>query len=80
MIQQTIFPFKIATTKEVLTARGGLALFAEYNHGIGLPEVGALSKRIGGQALTRIWEQQGICSVGICKQHGIDAAGRWQEF
>lgn len=39
MIQQTIFPFKIATTKEVLTARGGLALFAEYNHGIGLREL-----------------------------------------
>lgn len=39
MIQQTIFPFKIATTKEVLTARSGLALFAEYNHGIGLREL-----------------------------------------
>jgi len=39
MIQQTIFPFKIAMTKEVLTARGGLALFAEYNHGIGLREL-----------------------------------------
>ena len=39
MIQQTIFPFKIATTKEVLTARGGLALIAEYNHGIGLREL-----------------------------------------
>jgi hypothetical protein len=39
MIQQTIFPFKITTTKEVLTARSGLALFAEYNHGIGLREL-----------------------------------------
>jgi len=39
MIQQTIFPFKITTTKEVLTARSGLALFAEYNHGMGLREL-----------------------------------------
>jgi hypothetical protein len=39
MIQQTIFPFKIETTKERLTARGGLALMAEFNHGIGLREL-----------------------------------------
>ncbi|HXX35258.1 MAG TPA: IS1380 family transposase [Thermodesulfobacteriota bacterium] len=36
MIQQTVFPFKIETTKERLTAHGGLALMAEFNHGIGL--------------------------------------------
>jgi hypothetical protein len=36
MIQQTIFSFKIETTKERLTAHGGLALMAEFNHGIGL--------------------------------------------
>jgi len=35
MIQQTVFPFKIGTTKERLTAHGGLALIAEFNHGIG---------------------------------------------
>lgn len=39
MAQQTIFPFKMSTTKEVLTARSGLALFAEYNHGIGLRDL-----------------------------------------
>jgi hypothetical protein len=39
MIQQTIFPFKIATTRERLTAHGGLALMAEFNHGIGLREL-----------------------------------------
>ena len=39
MIQETIFPFKLGLTKEVLTARSGLALFAEYNHGIGLREL-----------------------------------------
>jgi len=39
MIQQTIFPFKIETTKEKLTALGGLALMAEFNHGIGLREL-----------------------------------------
>ena len=39
MIQQTIFRFKIKTTKERLTAYGGLALMAEFNHGIGLREL-----------------------------------------
>ena len=39
MIQQTIFPFKIKTTQERLTAHGGLALMAEFNHGIGLREL-----------------------------------------
>jgi hypothetical protein len=39
MIQQTIFPFKIETTKERLTAHGGLGLMAEFNHGIGLREL-----------------------------------------
>ena len=39
MIQQTVFSFKIETTKERLTARGGLALMAEFNHGIGLREL-----------------------------------------
>lgn len=39
MIQQTIFPFKMEATKERLTAHGGLALMAEFNHGIGLREL-----------------------------------------
>jgi hypothetical protein len=39
MIQQTIFPFKLEITSEKLTARGGLALMAEFNHGIGLREL-----------------------------------------
>ncbi len=39
MIQQSIFPFKLARTAEELTARSGLALFAEYNHGAGLREL-----------------------------------------
>ena len=39
MIQQTIFPFTIEPTKERLTAHGGLALMAEFNHGIGLREL-----------------------------------------
>jgi len=39
MIQQTIFPFKIGITREKLTARSGLALMAEFNHGIGLREL-----------------------------------------
>jgi len=39
MIEQSIFSFKIETTKERLTAHGGLALMAEFNHGIGLREL-----------------------------------------
>ena len=39
MIQQTIFPFKLKMTKEELTAYGGLALMAEFNHGIVLREL-----------------------------------------
>jgi len=36
MIRQTVLGFKIERTDEELTAHGGLALMAEYNHGIGL--------------------------------------------
>ena len=36
MIQQSLLAFKIETTEERLTAHGGLALMAEFNHGIGL--------------------------------------------
>ena len=39
MVQQTVFPFKIEMAKERLTAHGGLALMAEFNHGIGLREL-----------------------------------------
>jgi hypothetical protein len=38
-IPQTVFPFKIGTTKENLTAHGGLAMMAEFNEGIGLREL-----------------------------------------
>jgi len=36
MIRQTVLGFKIESTEEELTAHGGLALMAEYNHGLGL--------------------------------------------
>lgn len=36
MIRQSVFGFKIEKTGETLTAHGGLALLAEYNHGMGL--------------------------------------------
>jgi hypothetical protein len=48
MIQQTIFPFKIETTKERLTAHGGLAFMAEFNHGIGLRELTDQYVPVGG--------------------------------
>ena len=53
MIQQTIFPFKIETTKERLTAHGGLALMAEFNHGVGLRE-------LDGSVSSSPWEQSGF--------------------
>jgi hypothetical protein len=36
MIRQTVLPFKLERTDDALTAHGGLALLAEYNHGLGL--------------------------------------------
>jgi Transposase DDE domain group 1 len=39
MIRQTVFGFKIERTQEQLTAHGGLALLAEYNHGMGLRQL-----------------------------------------
>jgi hypothetical protein len=39
MIRQTVWEFKIERTKEELTAHGGLALLAEYNHGLGLRQL-----------------------------------------
>jgi hypothetical protein len=39
MIRQTVFGFKIEKTSEELTAHAGLALLAEYNHGLGLREL-----------------------------------------
>ena len=39
MIRQTVFGFKIERAEEGLTAHGGLALLAEYNHGIGLRDL-----------------------------------------
>jgi len=39
MIRQSVLDFKIERTKEQLTAHGGLALLAEYNHGMGLRQL-----------------------------------------
>lgn len=39
MIRQTVLHFKIESTEEELTAHGGLALLAEYNHGLGLRQL-----------------------------------------
>ena len=36
MIRQTVLPFKLERTDETLTAHGGLALLAEFTHGLGL--------------------------------------------
>jgi hypothetical protein len=39
MIRQSVLDFKIERTKEHLTAHGGLALLAEFNHGMGLRQL-----------------------------------------
>ena len=36
MVRQTVLGFKLERTEETLTAHGGLALLAEFNHGLGL--------------------------------------------
>ena len=36
MVRQTVFGFKLERTEETLTAQGGLALLAEFNHGLGV--------------------------------------------
>ena len=36
MVRQTVLPFKLERTDETLTAHGGLALLAEFNHGLGI--------------------------------------------
>ena len=36
MVRQTVLPFKLERTDETLTAHGGLALLAEFNHSLGL--------------------------------------------
>lgn len=38
-VRQTVLDFKLTRTDETLTAHGGLALLAEYNHGLGLRAV-----------------------------------------
>lgn len=38
-IRQTVLEFKIERTEEELTAHGGLALLAEYHHGLGLRQL-----------------------------------------
>jgi hypothetical protein len=39
MIHERLFQFKLGTAKENITAHGGLALMAEFNHGIGIREL-----------------------------------------
>lgn len=36
MVRQSVVPFKLERTDETLTAHGGLALLAEFNHGLGV--------------------------------------------
>ena len=39
MIQQTVFSFKLERTEEKITARSGLALFAEFFKAMGVEEL-----------------------------------------
>jgi hypothetical protein len=36
MVRQTVFGFKLEQTADTLRAHGGLALLAEFNHGLGV--------------------------------------------
>lgn len=51
MKQQGVFEFKLEGTGEEITAHSGLALMAEYNHGIGLREL--VSKHLRGPRSNR---------------------------
>jgi len=69
MIQQTIFAFKIETTQERLTAHGGLALMAEFNHGIGLREM--TDRYLPGPGSNRGFDPSVIVdSLGVMLQGG----------
>lgn len=37
MVAQTVLPFKLSSTQDILTAQAGLALFGEYLHALGVP-------------------------------------------
>ncbi|MDT8367428.1 MAG: IS1380 family transposase, partial [bacterium] len=39
MITKTVLPFKLETTHDTITPHAGLALFGEFAHGLGLPEL-----------------------------------------
>ena len=39
MIRQTLFPFNMEITKDKLTSKAGLSIFAEYNRSAGLTEL-----------------------------------------
>ena len=39
MIRQTLFPFKLEMTKDKLTSKAGLSVFAEYNRYMGLTQL-----------------------------------------
>ena len=55
MVRQTVFGFKLERIEETLTAHGGLALLAEFNHGLsvcGLVDRLILMLQAGGRSLT----------------------------
>jgi len=65
MIQKTIFPFKLESTKNNLTARGGLALMVEFNHGIGLRELA--DRYLPKPGSNRGFKPSGGFSLKLCK-------------
>jgi len=54
MKRQTELGFKIERTEEELTAHGGLALLAQYSHGLGL-RVGRHLPGVADRILWRMW-------------------------
>jgi hypothetical protein len=47
MIKQTVLPFKLEQTRDLITAHAGLALLGEFTIGLGLME--AVDKRLPGR-------------------------------
>ncbi|MFZ1983692.1 MAG: IS1380 family transposase, partial [Desulfatitalea sp.] len=39
MIKQTVLPFKLEETKDLITSQAGLALLGEFAEGLGLPQM-----------------------------------------
>ena len=73
MIRQTVWEFQIERTKEELTAHRGLALLAEYNHGMGLWQ-------LADRHLPAPWQPPGLRPFRLRGEPDPDAPGWRADF